>query len=249
MAVKIQLRRGTALEWFTANPVLAIGEMCVETDTPEGKFKVGNGVSTWNSLPYSVTIGPQGLTGSQGIQGIQGIQGVTGLSGANGTNGANGSNGIDGADGVNGVDGADGSDGDSAYQIAFNNGFVGSETIWLESLIGATGATGANGANGANGTNGTDGIDGIDGVDGASYQESFETVSKNLKTYPFTLAKTGSVLNSITYTLPVGTIVKTFAYGVDGLSSITLSGSLPLGIQTVKTLNYVTGVFSSVTYS
>lgn len=50
MATKIQLRRGTAQEWTTANPVLAEGEPGIEKDT--GLVKYGNGVDAWNALPY-----------------------------------------------------------------------------------------------------------------------------------------------------------------------------------------------------
>lgn len=52
MAVQIQLRRGTAAEWTSANPTLAEGEMGIETDTY--KYKVGNGSTAWNSLAYAV---------------------------------------------------------------------------------------------------------------------------------------------------------------------------------------------------
>lgn len=48
----IQLRRGTAAAWTTANPTLASGEAGVETDTL--KLKIGNGVSAWNALAYIV---------------------------------------------------------------------------------------------------------------------------------------------------------------------------------------------------
>lgn len=48
MAIKIQLRRGTAAEWTAANPVLADGEMGLETDTKI--IKVGDGITAWNSL-------------------------------------------------------------------------------------------------------------------------------------------------------------------------------------------------------
>lgn len=41
--------------------------------------------------------------------------------------------------------------GDSAYQIAVNNGFVGTEAEWLEALEGADGANGINGSNGMDG--------------------------------------------------------------------------------------------------
>jgi hypothetical protein len=49
--VRIQVRRGLASEWTTANPVLAAGEMGVETNT--NLFKFGNGTSTWTSLAYA----------------------------------------------------------------------------------------------------------------------------------------------------------------------------------------------------
>src|SRR5574343_292423 len=50
MTVKMQHRRGTAAQWTAANPVLADGEMGIETDT--GQVKCGNGTAAWNSLGY-----------------------------------------------------------------------------------------------------------------------------------------------------------------------------------------------------
>lgn len=47
--------------------------------------------------------------------------------------GKDGVDGKDGKDGVNGKDGKDGADGLSAYQIAVNNGFEGTEEEWLKS--------------------------------------------------------------------------------------------------------------------
>ena len=47
---RIQLRRDTAVNWTAANPVLAAGEVGVETDT--GKLKIGNGTTAWVSLDY-----------------------------------------------------------------------------------------------------------------------------------------------------------------------------------------------------
>jgi len=38
MAIRIQVRRGTASQWTTADPVLAAGEIGFETNT--GKFKI-----------------------------------------------------------------------------------------------------------------------------------------------------------------------------------------------------------------
>lgn len=48
MAFKIQLRRDTAANWTTNNPLLLNGEIGIETDTL--KFKIGNGSQRWNLL-------------------------------------------------------------------------------------------------------------------------------------------------------------------------------------------------------
>lgn len=56
-----------------------------------------------------------------------------------------GGSGSTGPQGPAGPAGASGADGKSAYQIAVDNGFVGTESQWLTSLIGAAGADGADG--------------------------------------------------------------------------------------------------------
>jgi hypothetical protein len=53
MADIIQIRRGLASQWTSTNPVLADGELGFERDTKKGKL--GDGVTAWNSLPYSFT--------------------------------------------------------------------------------------------------------------------------------------------------------------------------------------------------
>jgi hypothetical protein len=50
VAVRIQLRRDTAANWSSVNPILGNGEMGVETDTL--KVKIGNGSATWSARPY-----------------------------------------------------------------------------------------------------------------------------------------------------------------------------------------------------
>lgn len=50
MAVKIQFRRDTSLQWSTTNPVLSEGEFGVELDTY--KSKMGDGSTAWNALSY-----------------------------------------------------------------------------------------------------------------------------------------------------------------------------------------------------
>jgi hypothetical protein len=70
VVTQIQVRRGTASEWTSANPTLAAGEWGYETDT--NKAKIGNGSTAWNSLAYIIT-------GSAGT--VTSITAGTGLSG------------------------------------------------------------------------------------------------------------------------------------------------------------------------
>lgn len=70
--------------------------------------------------------------------------------------GDKGDKGDPGAPGNDGMDGADGTNGKSAYNIAVDNGFTGTETEWLESLKGNTGEPGAPGADGYTPVRGTD---------------------------------------------------------------------------------------------
>ncbi len=52
MASKIQLRRDTAANWASVNPVLAEGEFGYATDSKD--FKLGNGTTAWSALaPWS----------------------------------------------------------------------------------------------------------------------------------------------------------------------------------------------------
>lgn len=63
MAIRIQLRRDTAANWTSANPVLLAGELGIETDTL--KFKIGNG-SNWNDITSYSNITPSTLESSLG---------------------------------------------------------------------------------------------------------------------------------------------------------------------------------------
>lgn len=58
MATQIQLRRDTAANWASTNPVLGQGEPGFETDT--GGFKIGDGTTNWNSLAHASP--PLGMT-------------------------------------------------------------------------------------------------------------------------------------------------------------------------------------------
>lgn len=67
VVTQIQIRRGTAAQWTSANPTLASGEFGYESDT--SKFKIGNGSTAWTSLSY------------QGAGTVTSITAGTGLSG------------------------------------------------------------------------------------------------------------------------------------------------------------------------
>lgn len=145
----------------------------------------------------------QGQQGPQGEKGDPGNDGITPNIGDNGNwwvgnqdtgiraqgiDGENGKDGQDGVDGQDGKNGSDGIDGKSAYEIAVDNGFIGTEEEWLISLKGADGVNGQNGTNGENGKSayeiavekgfvgteiewiaslkGKDGVDGKDGTPG-----------------------------------------------------------------------------------
>ena len=77
----------------------------------------------------------ESLRGTDGKDGLPGKDGADGLPGRDGTNGKNG------VDGKNGTDGIRGSDGKSAYIIAVEHGFSGTENEWLQSLKGKDGIT------------------------------------------------------------------------------------------------------------
>ena len=82
------------------------------------------------------------LESLKGVDGKDGVNGKDGCDGRNGVDGLPGKDGKSGADGLPGRDGIDGTDGKSAYIIAVEHGFSGTENEWLQSLKGADGRDG-----------------------------------------------------------------------------------------------------------
>jgi hypothetical protein len=79
---------------------------------------------------------------------------------------------------------------------------------------------------------------------------TYETVSQNLKGASYEITNIGGVLDHITYTISLEQIiVKSFHYTGDVLTSITLSGATPAGINLTKTLHYTGSDLTSVSYS
>lgn len=69
-------------------------------------------------------------------------------------------------DSLEGAGALKGQDGRSAYQVAVDNGFSGTEQEWLNSLQGDQGPAGRDGIDGKDGAPGRDGINGQDGAPG-----------------------------------------------------------------------------------
>jgi hypothetical protein len=81
------------------------------------------------------------------------------------------------------ADGADGADGKSAYEVAVENGFTGTEAEWLESIKGADGADGKSAyevavAGGFVGTE-AEWLESIKGADGADGKSAYEVAVEN----------------------------------------------------------------------
>lgn len=81
MAVQtlMQVRRGTLSQWNAANVALGAGilyqgELGYETDT--GRFKIGDGSTSWSSLSYASVL-PSNFTAGSGISITQGTNGST----------------------------------------------------------------------------------------------------------------------------------------------------------------------------
>ena len=87
MPIQIQFRRGTHAQWTAADPVLADGEMAIQTDAGGGQpamtLKIGDGVTAWSSLAYGGLVGPTGPTGPHGtsVNNLDGGEAATNYGG------------------------------------------------------------------------------------------------------------------------------------------------------------------------
>ena len=90
-----------------------------------------------------------------------------------------------------------GKDGRSAYEIATENGFVGTVAEWLESLKGRNGIDGKDGLPGKDGKDGLPGKDGTNGKDGKDGRDGKDGVSPDLTNYPDTDAVKALVQDAV----------------------------------------------------
>ena len=89
---------------------------------------------------YEIAV-EHGFVGTE-AEWLKSLKGVDGKDGCDGRNGVDGLPGKDGKSGADGLPGHDGIDGKSAYIIAIEHGFSGTENEWLQSLKGADGRDG-----------------------------------------------------------------------------------------------------------
>lgn len=118
--------------------------------------------------------GPRGERGEKGETGAQGERGEAGLAGSKGEPGDQGPAGAQGEKGIAGERGEDGADGKSAYQIAVEKGFTGTDAEWLGSLRGEPGPAGPQGHPGMRGEKGEDGLAGRDGLQGEAGRDALQ---------------------------------------------------------------------------
>ena len=135
--------------------------------------------------------------------------------------------------------------GKSAYEVAVENGFSGTETEWLASLKGATGAPGANGKDGENGKTpyvgdngnwyiGADdtgkpsrGAKGEPGKDGVTPTFSIESVETGEPGTDADVTMTGDAPNhGLKFVIPRGNKGDTGAAGADGKTPNLTIGSV-----------------------
>jgi hypothetical protein len=181
------------------------------------------------------TIGETGPPGERGERGENALPGDRGAPGADGKDGAPGAR---GADGQAGAPGRDGTNGKSAYQLAQDQGFAGTELLWLESLRGAPGGHGADGREGKDGRDGRDGKDGDAGRDALAID--ILPAIDDKKSYPRgTFAQhRGGLVRSIRNTDPItdGFEKAGWAVIIEGVAAVVISQGDDLRTLSVITL-------------
>lgn len=173
-----------------------------------------------------------------------GADGITPTIGENGnwylgeTDTGKPSRGDKGDKGDTGESGADGADGKSAYQIALDNGFVGSQSEWLASLKGDKGDKGEKGDTGEQGIQGERGANGKTPVKGTDYwtaSDKSEIVAEGAS-YTTTLSPTGTYkkLGDISVTMG-GADISSSAVSGNNISISKVSGNIVITCAAVIT--------------
>lgn len=175
--IPFKLKRGTSAEWETFNPTLSLGEIGV--DMTRHMIKIGDGISSWNILPYvALSLGPTGETGEKGPTGQTGTTSlVTGPSGPTGPTGQQtGPTGQ--VSDLTGKTGPTGQKGSRSEETG-PTGPTGpkSSLTGLAGPTGATGITGPEGPTGATGSTGPTGPSGTTGPTGSNPLNTFVSLT------------------------------------------------------------------------
>lgn len=132
-----------------ADGVIASVKAFVSRETSVLAKAFNDRMAAWEARIAAIPAGPRGEKGDAGPAGERGADGAQGIAGVAGKDGAPGVQGLAGNDGDRGAAGADGQPGKSAYQLAVERGFSGTELQWLDSLSGKPGRDGLNGEDAA----------------------------------------------------------------------------------------------------
>jgi hypothetical protein len=216
--IQLQFRRDTSVNWQTINPVLASGEMGIETDT--NLFKIGNGILPWNALSYGGLRGPTGPAG-----------GGTGGTGSLGSTIR--THLVPDVSGVYDLGSADFPFRDgyfSANSIRIGRGKLIADPAGNIQTVNASGVTGSVGGAGTPGATGATGVTGATGATGAINDKptlSTLTFSTSPSTLPTsTLYTSGGALYYGTQNLLVGgSGVQTSTFSTVIVNSTVLIGS------------------------
>ena len=178
-------------------PELSIGTVqTIASDQPASASLTKTGETSY-AINLNIPAGKQGETGKSGSNGENGADGKDGqpgksayelaveegfkgdlttwLSSLKGKDGQNGHDGKDGTNGQPGPAGKNGQDGKSAYQVWLDKGNKGTETNFLNSLVGPRGEQGPAGNPGEDGKQGPQGVPGKDGSDGKNGHSIWNT--------------------------------------------------------------------------
>jgi hypothetical protein len=145
----------------------------------------------------------------------------------------------------------------SAYQVAVANGYVGTQSAWLASLVGATGATGpagptgltgATGATGPAGTNGTNGTNGVGVIAGGTTGQILAKASATDYDTAWISAPTGETLvttvkNSTGSTIPKGAAV--YISGANGTNMLISLAKADAEVTSSKTLGLTSNTMTN----
>lgn len=182
---------------------------------------------------------PEWLQGPQGPAGPAGKDGITPVKGVDYWTESDKQEIIEAAK----QEVAEGAQGKSAYEVALDNGFVGTEQDWLASLVGPAGEIGPVGPQGVPGVPGKDGEQGLPGRDGIDGKPGKDGIS------PTATVESNSEGAVITITDATGTTTAQVYNGSNGLPGADGRDGRDGFSPTIEVTDTETGVLLTITDS